>query len=141
MTDNRPVAFSYKVVQLILGHGIDLVDIVDMRRWIDDVRNPLLSRCFTNEELKMIERDAVYYERIAGRYAAKEAVLKALGTGYGNGVSFKCVEIFRSPGEAPKVSLNGAAETKASDLGIKKWIISISHTHTFATASALALSE
>ena len=126
---------------MILGHGIDLVDIADMRRWIDDVRKPLLSRCFTSKELDIIESDAVYYERIAGRYAAKEAVLKALGTGYGNGVSFKCVEIFRSPGEAPRVILNGAAATIASDLGIKKWIVSISHTHTFATASALALSE
>lgn len=126
---------------MVIGHGIDLVDIIDMRRWIDDVRNPLLSRCFTIDELKLIEKDAGYYERLAGRYAAKEAVLKALGTGYGNGVSFKCVEIFRSPGEAPKVNLAGAAATIASDLSIKRWIVSISHTHAFATASALALSE
>ena len=67
----------------IIGHGIDLVDIAEMRRWIEDPRDPLIPRCFVQEELDEIGDGPDRVERLAGRFAAKEAVLKALGTGFG----------------------------------------------------------
>src|SRR5690606_35135019 len=72
----------------VIGHGIDLVDVAEMRRWIDDPRDPLIPRCFVQAELDEIGVGDDRIERLAGRFAAKEAVLKALGTGFGAGVAF-----------------------------------------------------
>src|SRR4051794_11372536 len=82
----------------IIGHGIDLVVVDELRRWIDDPRDPLLPRCFVQEELDALAGDVDRIERLAGRFAAKEAVLKALGTGFGDGVAFSDVIIHRAPG-------------------------------------------
>ena len=85
----------------IIGHGIDLVDINEIRRWIEDPREPLTTRCFTELELEQIGDDANKVERVAGRFAAKEAVLKALGTGFGDGIAFTDVVIYRKAGQPP----------------------------------------
>jgi phosphopantetheine--protein transferase-like protein len=66
----------------VIGHGIDLVDVAEMRPWIKDPRDPLIPRCFVQAELDEIGDGANRIERLAGRFAAKEAVLKALGTGF-----------------------------------------------------------
>lgn len=128
-------------IMRILGHGIDLVDIADLARWIEDARNPLLTRCFTTRELASIGENADRLERIAGRFAAKEAVMKALGTGFGAGVAFTDVEIYRPDGCPPEVRLEGGAINAAARIGITNWQLSISHTSSFAMASAIALGD
>jgi len=123
----------------VIGHGIDLVEVAEMRRWIEDPRDPLVPRCFVQAELDEIGDGADRMERLAGRFAAKEAVLKALGTGFGAGVAFTDVVIHRAPGAAPEVRLNGGAAKAAAALGVTAWRLSISHAGGLAMASVLAL--
>ena len=123
----------------VIGHGIDLVDVAELRRWIEDPRNPLLPRCFVQSELDEIGQGLDRVERLAGRFAAKEAVLKALGTGFGAGVAFTDVLIRRAAGSPPEVQLVGGAAEAAAALGVTAWRLSISHTAGMAIASALAL--
>lgn len=123
----------------IIGHGIDLVDVTEMRRWIDDPRDPLIPRCFVQAELDEIGDGPDRVERLAGRFAAKEAVLKALGTGFGAGVAFSDVIVHRAAGAPPQVRLTGGAAKAATDLGITEWRLSISHAGTMAMASAIAI--
>ena len=125
----------------IIGHGIDLVDIAEMRRWIEDPRGPLIPRCFVQEELDEIGDGPDRIERLAGRFAAKEAVLKALGTGFGAGVAFSDVIIHRAAGAPPQVRLTGGAAKVAIELGVTDWQLSISHTGAMAMASAIAMGD
>ncbi len=125
----------------VVGHGIDIVEVVELQRWIDDPRNPLLSRCFVQAELDEIGDAADRVERLAGRFAAKEAVLKALGTGFGAGIAFTDVVIHRALGAAPEVRLTGGAATVAAALGVTAWQLSISHAGGLAMASVLALNS
>lgn len=123
----------------ILGHGIDLVEIIDMQRWIDDPRDPLIPRCFVQEELDEIGSGLHRTESLAGRFAAKEAVLKALGTGFGDGVAFSDIVIRRAAGAPPEVRLAGGAAKAAAERGISSWQLSISHAGGIAIASAIAI--
>lgn len=123
----------------IIGHGIDLVDVTEMRRWIDDPRDPLIPRCFVQAELDEIGDGPDRVERLAGRFAAKEAVLKALGTGFGAGVAFSDVIVHRAAGAPPQVRLTGGAAKAATELGIVEWRLSISHAGAMAMASAIAI--
>lgn len=125
----------------VIGHGIDLVEVAALRRWIDDPRDPLVPRCFAHDELVEIGEGPDRIERLAGRFAAKEAVLKALGTGFGAGVSFKDVVIRRKPGGPPEVFLSGGAALAARDLGVTDWRLSISHAGGLAMASAIAIGD
>ena len=123
----------------VVGHGIDLVDIAKIRRWIEDSRDPLIPRCFVQAELDEIGDGVHRIERLAGRFAAKEAVLKAIRTGFGAGVAFTDVVIKRAPGAAPKVRLSGGAAQAATALGVTDWQLSITHAGGIAMASVLAL--
>lgn len=123
----------------IIGHGIDLVEISEIRHWIEDPRNPLIPRCFSEEELKEISHGPGHVEHLAGRFAAKEAVLKALGRGFGNGIAFSDIIIHRAPGAPPEVHLKGVAAAVAAERGITEWQLSISHTGAAAVASAIAI--
>jgi holo-[acyl-carrier protein] synthase len=123
----------------IVRHGIDLVDIAEMRRWIEDPRDPLIPRCFVQEELDELGDGPNRVERLAGWFAAKEAVLKALGTGFGAGVAFSDVIIHSGAGTPPTVRLTGGAERAAANLGIVDWQLSISHTGVVAMASVIAI--
>ena len=123
----------------VVGHGIDLVDVAEIRRWIEDSRDPLISRCFVQAELDEIGDGVDRIERLAGRFAAKEAVLKAIGTGFGAGVAFTDVVIHREPGGRPEIQLSGGAARAAKALGATSWRLSISHAGGIAMASVLAL--
>ena len=125
----------------IVGHGIDLVDVTEVRRWIEDPRDPLIPRCFVHEELDDVGDGPDRVERLSGRLAAKEAVLKAMGTGFGAGVAFSDVVIHRVPGKPPQVRLVGGARKAAVERGITTWQLSISHTREMAMASAIAISS
>ena len=123
----------------VVGHGVDLVDIGKIRRWIEDPRDPLIPGCFVQVELDEIGDGVNRIERLAGRFAAKEAVLKAIGTGFGAGVAFTDVVIHRVPGGPPEVRLSGGAAQAATALGATTWLLSISHAGGIAMASVLAL--
>ena len=123
----------------VVGHGIDVVDITKIRRWIEDSRDPLIPRCFVQAELDEIGDGVHRIERLAGRFAAKEAALKAIGTGFGAGVAFTDVVIQRAPGAAPEIRLSGGAAQAATALGVTAWKLSISHAGGIAMASVLAL--
>ena len=124
---------------IIVGHGIDLVDIAEIRRWIEDERDPLLPRCFVQEELDEAGNGQSRIQHLAGRFAAKEAVLKALGTGFGAGVALSDVITHREAGGPPRVRLKGGAAKSAKEQGIVEWRLSISHTENVAMASAIGI--
>jgi holo-[acyl-carrier protein] synthase len=123
----------------IIGHGIDLVDVEEMRRLVDDPAGHFLTRCFTEDERAAAGDGPSRLDRLAGRFAAKEAVLKALGTGFGGKIGFADVEILTLPSGAPSVVLHGGAAGAAAALGVIRWLLSTSHAGGSAIASAIAL--
>ena len=118
-----------------------MVDIAEIQRWVEDAHNPLVSRCFVSQEIDEIGKGPNRIKRIAGKFAAKEAVLKALSTGFGNGVAFTDVVILRNPNSPPYVTLTGGAAKAAVESGVVEWQLSISYTSTMAMASAIAISN
>lgn len=125
----------------IIGHGIDLVDIARIKRMIDDHADRFLERCFTETERAYNEQGRRYVEHIAARFAAKEAAMKALGTGLSSGVSWKDFSVANEPSGRPSLVVRGTAATIASTLGIRRWLISLSHTDTTAVASVIAVGD
>jgi holo-[acyl-carrier protein] synthase len=122
----------------ILGHGIDIVETDRIRRMVLEHGQRFLDRCFTASEQQYCSRsEKRYYEHLAGRFAAKEAILKVLGTGWSGGIAWTDMEILPSPAGQPKLVLSGEALAIAQRLGIGHWHLSISHIETHATASAI----
>lgn len=120
----------------IKGHGIDIVDIERFALLCQSHR--YVDRCFTKAEQAQSKKQPV---RLAARFAAKEAVLKALRLGLINGVSLKDVEIrFLSDG-SPTVTLVGLPQDRAAELGISEWHLSFSHGDISALASVIASGE
>lgn len=121
----------------ILAHGIDLVDVAEVANLLQ-LSNDFLDRCFTDRERERLTEMAASPERIAARFAAKEAVLKALQTGFGNGLSFLDIEVFNHPSGAPYVVLHGPTRQLSDSLGVSRWLISLSHDGGKAIASVVA---
>jgi holo-[acyl-carrier protein] synthase len=122
---------------MILRTGIDLIEIQRFEEINKQIFNRFLKRVFTTPELEMNGETMV---SLAGRFAAKEAAVKALGTGIGQ-VHWKDVEIFHDPEGAPFLKFSGEAAKKALDLGLKTWSVSISHSHTYAVSLVIAMGE
>jgi holo-[acyl-carrier protein] synthase len=125
---------------MILGHGIDVADLARVRVLLTKMEEDFLQSTFTATER---ETDNLPEERVpffAGRLAAKEAIAKALGTGFIGNIAMRQVEIARRPDGSPEVHLHGAAKAAADSLGVGRWLISISHTESVAVASAIAVS-
>lgn len=124
----------------ILGHGIDIVETSRIKRLVDEHGQRFLDRCFTADEQNYCaSNEKRYFEHLAGRFAAKEAVLKVLGTGWRGGIAWTDVEVVREPSGQPKITLTGECRRIARELGISRWHVSISHIETHATASAIGL--
>ncbi len=124
----------------IVGHGIDIVEIAKFKATLSKSKNQFESRCFTALESQIADEAGVNRVLcLAGRFAAKEAVLKALGTGWSQGIAWKDVEIERLPTGSPSVVLYAKAKEIANQLGIAGWFVSISHEESYAIASAIAL--
>ncbi len=123
----------------VLGLGVDIVEVDRMAAALE--RRPRMKeRLFSEEERRYCDkrsRPAVHY---ALRFAAKEAVLKALGTGF-SGMRFRDVEVSRDSTGRPVPILHGAAAARAAELGIVEMHLSLSFTHTTAVASAVAITE
>jgi len=124
----------------ILGHGIDIVETERIRQLVERHGKHFLDRVYTAAEHEYcLLNSKRYYEHLAGRFAAKEAVLKVLGTGWRGGIAWTDIEISRDPSGQPKVRLTGECLRIARELGIGRWHVSISHISTHATASAIGL--
>lgn len=123
----------------ILGIGTDIVECLRIRKMIDQYGEAFLRRVYTPREIQYCQARKHANEHFAGRWAAKEAILKALGTGWSRGIAWTDLEIRNEPGGAPKVRVRGVARDAAVSRGIADILISISHCRTYATAYALAL--
>ena len=124
----------------ILGHGIDIVETDRIRKLVEHHGQHFLDRVFTAEEQRYCAASPKrYYEHLAGRFAAKEAVLKVLGTGWRGGIAWTDIEVVKETSGQPKILLTGECERIAKDLGIYRWHVSISHIETHATASAIGM--
>ena len=121
----------------ILGLGVDLCEIARMERALE--RHPTMrARVFTPEEVAYCDSKARPAESYAGRFAAREAVIKALG-GY-RGKRWQDISVTRAPSGAPAIRLEGSAKARADALGISKVLITFTHEKTNAVAFALAVS-
>ncbi len=126
----------------ILGHGIDIVETARIRRLVEEHGQHFLDRCFTTGEQQYCSANPKrYYEHLAGRFAAKEAVLKVLGTGWRGKIAWTDIEVLKENSGQPKIALCGECHRIATELGIARWHISISHIETHATASAIGLAK
>lgn len=120
-----------------LATGIDLLEIGRLRDAIATHGERFLQRVFTSREL---DANAKKVESLAGRFAAKEAVAKALGCGIGD-VAWKEIEILRAESGAPQLVLHGAAERMAQEQGLVNWSLSLSHSQSHAVATVVAIGE
>lgn len=122
----------------IIGHGIDAAEVARIGSMIDRHGERFLSRCFTADERTYADASKRRVEHYAARFAAKEAVLKCIGTGWSRGVAWTDAEVVREPSGKPTVVLHGVAAKIAGDLGIVRWSLSLTHTSQLAFASAIA---
>lgn len=123
----------------ILGHGIDAVAIARIERLMSDHADRFLERCFTPEECSRGEHTRRYAEHIAARFAAKEAAMKALGTGLSSGVAWTDFSVHIEPSGRPTLVVAGAALAIATQRGITEWWLSLTHTEELALASVIAV--
>ena len=124
---------------MILGMGVDIAEVDRIQAAIERHGEPFLRRIFTAAEREYCEQFKNKYERYAGRFAAKEAAMKALGTGWRRGVRWVDFEVVREAGGRPSIALDGAAKEIAAKLGVQR--ISLSITHTAAQALAQVIFE
>ncbi|HJR25744.1 MAG TPA: holo-ACP synthase [Acidimicrobiales bacterium] len=123
----------------MFGIGVDLCEVDRMRAALE--RTPTLrGRLFTEAEQAYCDRRKDPTERYAARFAAKEAVLKAMGLGVG-ACKWREIEVARAESGAPSVVLHGGAEQLAKERGIVGWRLTMTHTHRIAEAIAVALDE
>ena len=123
----------------VVAHGVDIVDTADFARLVNKQAGDFLDRYFTTAELATADVGGDRTERLASRFAVKEAVLKALGTGWGGGIAFTDVEVVTQQSGAPAVVLHRRLKAISSGRGITHWLVSASHTSTLAIASVIAL--
>jgi len=122
---------------MIRGVGIDIVEVARVERAVARWGEAFLDRVFTDQERAHAGGTALAAQRLAGRFAAKEAVMKALGLGLGS-MAWREIEIATDAGGRPVVRLRGRAARAAARLGVGAWLVSISHTGRLAIAQALA---
>ena len=124
---------------LIIGVGTDIVEVVRIGQMIERHGEVFLNRVYTEDEIRYCQRRREYTQHYAGRWAAKEAVMKTLGTGWSRGIGWRDIEVCSSRSGAPSIVLRGAAREIAEQAGICDVLISISHCRAFATATAIAV--
>ncbi len=124
---------------LVIGVGTDIVEVLRIGQMIERHGEVFLNRVYTDDEIRYCQRRREYTQHYAGRWAAKEAVMKTLGTGWSRGIGWRDIEVCSSRSGAPSIILRGAAREIAEQAGICDVLISISHCRTFATATAIAV--
>jgi len=124
---------------VIVGSGVDLCEVERIKDAVTRHGRRFLERVYTDREIAYAERKANLYERFAARFAAKEAGMKALGTGWRGGVAWRDFEVTNLPTGRPTLQFHGKAAEFAEKLGVKN--ITLSITHTRVQAMALVILE
>ena len=122
---------------MIVGTGIDIAEVPRIQQSIERFGDRFLLRIYTEGEMRYCEGKANRAERYAARFAAKEAAMKALGTGWNHGVRWRDCEVVRLPGGRPTIAFHGKAREIAARLGVKNAALSISHTAEQAIAQVI----
>ena len=122
----------------VVALGTDIVEVERIEHVCREHGVAFLDRVFTADERAYCDTKKASCEHYAGRFAAKEAVLKVLDAGNDIGANWQELEVVRSPSGRPEVRLHGAAKERADTMGIEGWHLSISHSRTSAMAVALA---
>ncbi len=125
----------------MLGIGTDIIECLRIAQMIQRHGEQFIERVYTPHEIQYCQARKQSTQHFAGRWAAKEAVLKALGTGWVRGISWRDVEVRSETSGKPTIVLKGGAKQAAEAQGISDVLISISHCRTFATAYATAVGE
>lgn len=122
---------------MILGTGVDLAEVARIRDAVERYGQRFIARIYTPGEIAYVERKANRYERYAGRFAAKEAGMKAIGTGWRRGVRWQDFEVANLPSGRPTLRLHGEAAKIAEGLGVKSVQLSITHTAELGMAHVI----
>jgi len=130
-----------RIAVMILGHGIDVVEIPRLAAMVGRHGERFVERVFTPVERDYCRGRKREMEHLAGRFAAKEAVLKVLGTGWAGKISWRDIEVTNTPAGQPLVTLAGECARIAERMGIRRVLISISHTGDWAAASAIGVDD
>jgi len=125
----------------IIGIGTDITECLRIARMIERHGELFINRVYTPTEIRYCQSRKQATQHFTGRWAAKEAILKSLGTGWVRGISWRDVEVRNEPGGKPVVGIRGGAQEVVERLGITEILITISHCHTHATAYAIAVGE
>jgi holo-[acyl-carrier protein] synthase len=126
---------------MIVGTGIDIAEVDRIRQTIERFGRRFTERVFTADEIRYCESKANKVERYAARFAAKEAGMKAIGTGWNWGVTWRDVEVRRSPGMRPTIVFHGKAGEFFAKLGGKRAHLSLTHTKESAMAQVILEGE
>jgi holo-[acyl-carrier protein] synthase len=122
---------------MIVGTGIDIVEVPRVAATLERFGERFLNRVFTPAEIRYCDSKMNRAERYAARFAAKEAGLKAIGTGLRGGISWRELEVSREPGGRPTLSFSGKAASYAARIGARRTSLSLSHTAQHAIAQVV----
>jgi holo-[acyl-carrier protein] synthase len=141
MASSECLIANYKIpiknVFMIIGTGVDIAEVARIRESIERFGDRFLHRIFTDGEIRYCGGKASRFESYAARFAAKEAGMKALGTGWSRGVRWRDIEVVRLKGQRPTIQFHGEAAAIAAKLGTKNIALSITHTSEQALAHVI----
>ena len=123
----------------LIGLGTDITECLRIARMIERHGELFINRVYTPEEIKYCQSRKQATQHFTGRWAAKEAILKALGTGWRRGISWRDIEVRNEPGGKPMVAVRGGAKDVVEQLEISEIQVSISHCRSHAIACAIAM--
>lgn len=138
-SQNRSNTNGFQIPQSVIGIGTDIIECDRISQMLEKHGDTFLQRVFTPDEIAYCSRHHVPDQHYAGRWAAKEAVLKVLGTGWAKGIQWTDVEVVRDANGAPSIRLHNRAAEIAKEQKIRSVLISISHCKAFATAFAIGI--
>ena len=122
---------------MIVGTGVDLAEVPRIQASIERFGEKFIRRIYTPAEIAYVERKANRYERYAARFAAKEAGMKAIGTGWRRGVTWQDFEVANLPSGKPTLLLHGVAAKFRAKLGVKNISLSLTHTAELGMAHVI----
>jgi holo-[acyl-carrier protein] synthase len=125
----------------IIGHGIDVVPVAAIKQYLESPDQKWQEKVYSPTERSQADKPPIHWRYYAGRFAGKEAVAKALGTGFAGDITWRDIEILRRRNGKPYVRVTRGVLAFAKRLGISGWLISISHSGELTTASVIALGE
>jgi holo-[acyl-carrier protein] synthase len=125
----------------LIGLGADITECLRIARMIERHGELFINRVYTPEEIKYCQNRKQSTQHYTGRWAAKEAILKALGTGWRKGISWRDIEVRNEPSGKPVVAVRGGVKDVVEQLGITEIQVTISHCRSHATAVAIAIGK